>query len=308
MYTSASMAPVDLPNVTIEFLEEVLTGLRSATLASSPVECLIGSRSALPGSLGDTRIRTKLDVPGVYLLFGPPAIANEETGKDSRLYIGQADSLADRLDQHLRAKPWWRTLVAIRRPEKSPFDLSQCKFLESQLYILAKSAGECVLMNKNAPQPAFMVEKKMGEAKELMGSALIILGALGLNLFERAFKDIELSESLIEKSEPMDPLGAPPQVSPSMQPLLEELRKFLAEPSFPKAEWYWTRVPDYRAKVVSGGDFRVFVRIRLAAKWLPVALKDVGQFKLKSSDDLQMIEKELLVAYKKAEDYLQRNK
>jgi hypothetical protein len=64
----------------------------------------------------------------------------------------------------------------------------------------------------------------------------------------------------------------------------------------------------YRAKVVSGGDFRVFVRVGLAAKWLPVALKDVGHFKLKSSDDRQMMEKELLVAYKKAEDYLQRDK
>lgn len=302
------MAPVDLPNVTIEFLEESATGLRSATVASSPVECLIGSRSSLPESLGDTRTRTKLDVTGVYLLFGPPANASDETGKDSRLYIGQADSIADRLDQHLKSKPWWRTVIAIRRPEKSPFDLSQCKFLESELCAFAKSAGECVLMNKNAPQAPFMSAKRISEAKELMRSALITLSALGLNFFERTLKDVELSEPSIEKFEPVDSQGDPPEVSPSMQPLVEELRKLLAEPQFPKAEWYWTRVPDYRAKVVNGGDFRVFVRVRLAAKWLRLGLKDVGQFKLKSSDDLQVIEKELLLAYKKAEDYLRRNK
>jgi hypothetical protein len=293
--------------VTIEFLEEAATGLRSATVASSPVECLIGTRSALRGSLGDMRTRIRLDVPGVYLLYGPPATANDETGKDSRLYIGQADSVADRLDQHLSAKPWWRAVVAIRRPEKSPFDLSQCKFLESELFTLAKTAGECELMNRNTPQAAFLSEKRIGEARELMRSALFILSGLGLNFFAQTLKEVELSDPLAEKSEDVDSPGAPPAVSPTMQPLLEELRKRLAA-SFPKAEWYWTRVPDYRARIVSADDFRVFMRVRLAAKWLRVALKDVGQFKLKSSDDLVEIEKELVAAYKKAEDYLQRNR
>jgi hypothetical protein len=156
------MSSNHLPFVTIEFLEESASGLRSATTANSPIECLIGSRNVLPVGLGDTRTRTKLDVPGVYLLFGPPAMADDETRRDSRLYIGQADSVADRLDQHLsnNSKQWWRIVVIIRRPDKSPLYLSQCKFLESQLYSFAKKAGECLLVNKNAPQPAFLIEKK----------------------------------------------------------------------------------------------------------------------------------------------------
>jgi hypothetical protein len=119
---------------------------------------------------------------------------------------------------------------------------------------------------------------------------------------------VDSSEPSIEKSESVHATGAPPEVSPSMQPLLEELRKLLAEPSFPKAEWYWTRVPDYRAKVVSGDDFHVFVRVRLAATWLLVRLKDFGQYRLRGSDDLQRIKRDLLNAYKKAEDHLRRNK
>ena len=197
LYTSGDMASNHLPSVTIEFLEESASGLRSATVANSPIECLIGSRNVLPVSLRDTQTRTKLDVPGVYLLFGPPAVANDETRRDSRLYIGQADSVADRLDQHLtnNNKQWWRIVVVIRRPDKSPLDLSQCKFLESQLYSLGKKVGECLLMNKNAPQPAFLIEKKVSETKELMDSALVILSALGLNLFETASNSPVLSTS-----------------------------------------------------------------------------------------------------------------
>ena len=267
----------------------------------------------------------------MYLLFGPPAVANDETRRDSRLYIGQADSVADRLDQHLsnRNKQWWRIVVIIRRPDKSPLDLSQCKFLESQLYSLGKKVGECLLMNKNTPQPAFLIEKKVRETRELMDSALIILSALGLNLFEAASTTAQSSQPLVEMTgpgfdedeeeqklregvvvsmEPMVLMDHAPQVSANMRPVIEELRKTVTRPSFPKAEWYWTGVPDYRAKVVDDGDFRVFLRVRLAAKWLSISLKDVAKFKLQNSQDLEKHRKEILSAYQKAEEYLRRNK
>jgi hypothetical protein len=148
----------------------------------------------------------------------------------------------------------------------------------------------------------------MRETKELMDSALIILSAFGLNLFETASTIVQSYQPLVEMTGPGVLVGNAPQVSANMRPVIEELRKTVTGPSFPKAEWYWTRVPDYRAKVVNDGDFRVFLRVRLAAKWLSVSLKDVAKFKLQSPQDLEKNRTEILFAYQKAEEYLRRSK
>ena len=81
-------------------------------------------------------------MPGVYLLIGPPEKSDDNLHLDWRLYVGQADSVADRLDSHLKndTKAWFRTVVVIRRPDDSPLNLSQCQFLESKLHALASKA------------------------------------------------------------------------------------------------------------------------------------------------------------------------
>src|SRR5205807_5530581 len=90
-----------------------------------------------------------------------------------------------------------------------------------------------------------------------------------------------------DRHEPANALGAPPQVPTHLQSLFDELRNAVTGPSFPKAEWYWTRTPDYRAKVVTDDDFRVFARIRCTRNWLNVQLKEEGEFKISNSVDLE---------------------
>jgi hypothetical protein len=72
--------------------------------------------------------------------------------------------------------------------------------------------------------------------------------------------------------------------------------------------WYWTRTPDYRAKVVRTGDDRVFCRVRWAKNWFWVELRDVGKFKVGSSADLDKVRGEIQTAFGKAEQYLQHGK
>jgi hypothetical protein len=76
-----------LPRLTINFLEDSAYALRRITPSNTKLECLVSSRSALPRSLGNNEIRKYLDVPGVYLLVGPP--------KNSGDIV--TDSMSDRL-------------------------------------------------------------------------------------------------------------------------------------------------------------------------------------------------------------------
>lgn len=223
--------------------------------------------------------------------------------------MGQADSVADRLDIHLKSdsKTWWRTVVVVRRPDKSPLNLSQCKFLESKLYALASKANLCVLTNKNTPQPTHLAPSEASGSEDFLDKALVIVNALGFNFFEG-----EPTVGTIGKEPEREPVpGAAPQVPPNLQQLLEEIRKMVTGPTFLKAEWYWTRGPDYRAKVVSNGDFRVFVRITWAKNWFRLQLGrpgEVGLLKVATSDELEKLRGAIQTAYEKAEKYLQRGK
>ena len=58
----------------------------------------------------DLRARSDLDGPGVYLLAGPT-----ESGVPAvRIYIGETDDLAGRLDSHNKTKDFWSRVIVSR--------------------------------------------------------------------------------------------------------------------------------------------------------------------------------------------------
>jgi hypothetical protein len=294
-----------LPTLTIEFLEDAADGLRLVSHSNWAVECLVSSRAALPTSFAQEDSFKRLDVPGVYLLIGPPdRMIGGTPQHEVQLYVGQADSVAERLDSHLKneKKKWWRIAVALRRTDKNPLNLSQCKFLESRLCALALKAEKCSLANGNAPQLPAMSVSEQSNTEDFLQKAVVILTALGWTFFQ---------PPLPPQPTPSKPQGvdSPPEVPPTLKPLLEELKNAVTLPSFPKSVWYFTRIPDYRAKVVLGGsdNFRVFARIHWAKGWFRVGLKDVGNYKVKTQADINdELCKAIAKAYQKAEQYLQR--
>ena len=117
-----------------------------------------------------------------------------------------------------------------------------------------------------------------------------------------------LSQRILDRLEQTDTNSLTPLQALN---LLEELKNAVTLPSFPKAVWYFTRIPDYRAKVVLGSpdNFRVFARIHWAKGWFRVGLKDVGNYKVKKQADINdELCKAIAKAYQKAEQYLQRGK
>ena len=96
--------------------------------------------------------------------------------------------------------------------------------------------------------------------------------------------------------------------SPAVMPLLEEIRQAVIGSSFPKAEWYATQTPDYRAKVALNDDFyRVFVRVTWAKDWVWVNLKDVGKYKVSKPEEVDQLHDQIRAAYQKAEQHLPRS-
>lgn len=295
------MTAKDLFGLTIEFQDERPDGLRLVTQAGSTVECLLCSRAALPRSLGDSDNSKLLDTPGVYLLIGPAERMPEDTSQhDSQLYVGQADSVADRLESHLKAedKQWWKTVVVFKQLGKNPLNLTQCKFLESRLCSLAIGVGECVVGNKVSPQLPAISPGARNSTEDFLRKAIVIVTALGWNFFHR------------EEPEPPKPVPSDsPTVSPQLAPVLEQIRSASENSSMPRARWYPTRT-DYRAKCVVDPQFRVFIRVKVAKNWFRLELTDDDQkwYKVKTPADVDNLRKAIEKAYQKSEQYLQRGK
>lgn len=285
-----------LPNFSIEFLEDAADGLRVVRHPMWTLRCLISSRERLPRSLRNEVTFKELDVPGVYVLTGPCAFSQDaDKSFDTQMYIGQSDSVAERLTSHLKneKKQWWRTAVVLSLPEPNPLNLSHCRYLESRLCSLARDANKSSISNKVGPQSPSLSFTDQNVADEFLDKALLLLAAIGVNYFERE-----------PPPPPLPPIPGPPE---NLIPLVEELRRMATAPQCPKAEWYYTFSPDYRAKVVSNGDFRVFMRVVWTKHWIWAKLADVGKYQLKNLADIdEQFRGAVASAYHKAELYLGR--
>ncbi|HKT10182.1 MAG TPA: GIY-YIG nuclease family protein [Terriglobia bacterium] len=292
-----------LPNLTIEFLGDEAQGLRLVSQPNWSVECLISSRASLDASLGSGTNRKWLDAPGVYLLVGAtPRGPDTVRLREDMLYVGQADSVADRLDSHLRNenKKWWRTALVLRRPDKRPLNISECRFMESRLCSLALDAGRCEVDNRVTPQPTFLAAAEQAGVEVFLEQALVIVSALGFDFFRVPTPPAQISQPTIKTT-------GPPPLPNALLPLLEQIRGATTGPAFPKAEWYSTRTPDYRAKIVLNEElFRVFARITWAKNWFWIELKDVGKYKVSRADEVERLRDAIEAAYRKAEQHLQR--
>lgn len=285
-----------MKSLRIEFLDDSPNGLRRVTEYNWQGECLICSRGRLD-HVTDWKL---FDVPGVYMLIGPPG-TQEQTGSPCSkptVYIGQGDSVLDRLQSHLRSKDFWTTAVAFKR--KDSLNAGNIKYLESRLCALAIKTGTCHVTNISAPTIPALPASEKAETEDFLEKVLFFLPALGWDFFESLALPAATGSHGPGEHEP-------PEVPANVRTVFEDLKRVLS--GLPDAEFYFTMSPDYRAKLTSGSEFRVFARLKLAKKWIRLELKDVGRFKVVGSENLS---DETLNAINKAHEeagkYLSRTK
>lgn len=110
--------------------------LRTAELSNWTGKAVAGPRSELDGVLA----RDEAAKPGVYFLMGTDA----EFGK-SAVYVGEAESIRDRLRGHLEKDFWNHVVFFISKDEN--LTKAHIRYLEGRLIEQAKSAGRALVMN-----------------------------------------------------------------------------------------------------------------------------------------------------------------
>jgi predicted GIY-YIG superfamily endonuclease len=127
------------------------------------------------------KMRTRLDFlrPGVYVLAGV-----DEVGQQ-RVYVGEADQLRVRIDQHNSgpgAKGFWTRATAFTSRDES-FNKAHVRYIESRLVKLGHAAKRVALDNGNAPAEPALSESDRSEAETFLEEMLVIYPLLGLDAF-----------------------------------------------------------------------------------------------------------------------------
>ena len=120
---------------------------------------------------------------GVYLLFG-----KDEEGKDL-VYIGEAESILKRLNQHLNQKDFWNeTIVFVSKDDN--LNKAHIKYLENRLHDIAQLAKRYKIENSVIPTQSSISESDRAEMEEFIENIKMLVNTLGHKVFDekREFK------------------------------------------------------------------------------------------------------------------------
>lgn len=114
---------------------------------------------------------------GVYLLFG-----KDEDGKDL-VYIGEAESILKRLNQHLNQKDFWNeTIVFVSKDDN--LNKAHIKYLENRLHDIAQLAKRYKIENSIIPTQSSISESDRAEMEEFIENIKMLVNTLGHKVFD----------------------------------------------------------------------------------------------------------------------------
>ena len=145
------------------------TGIRHAELVNWTGQAMVCPRSRLP-ELGKWHEAQR---PGVYFLFGDDDSANLPT-----VYIGEAEHVFARLQNHLANKAFWSRVVFFTSKDEN-LTKAHVKYLEGRLVDIARSVGRCALANGNTPTLPALPRADRDAMEEFLEHLRVLLGALG---------------------------------------------------------------------------------------------------------------------------------
>ncbi len=121
--------------------------------------------------------REELVSTGVYLLFG-----KDEQNKD-QVYIGEAESVLKRLNQHLTQKDFWYEAIVFTSKDDN-LNKAHIKYLENRLFEVARTSNRYKILNSSTPTLSSISESDRAEMEEFLENIKLLVNTLGHKVFE----------------------------------------------------------------------------------------------------------------------------
>lgn len=121
--------------------------------------------------------RIDLKSTGIYLLLG------KNTEEKDAVYIGEAEDVLVRLNQHLSQKDFWNEAIVFISKDEN-LNKAHIKYLEYRLFDIARECKRYVLENGNTPTQSSISELDKAEMEEFIQNIKLLVNTLGHKVFE----------------------------------------------------------------------------------------------------------------------------
>lgn len=158
-------------------VDGVPSGLTIASIHGWTGSVLVASQS----TFNRLRARPEADRTGVYILFGP----DPDDGLSMRAYIGEADSVRERINQSAKERGFWETAVVVTTSDEA-LTKGDVRYLEARLIALAREAGRVKLDNGQTPESDRRRLPEAGRAnmEAFLSNLKVILPVVGVDLLK----------------------------------------------------------------------------------------------------------------------------
>ena len=136
------------------------------------------------GRYTEVKSRGEFSRSGVYLLVG------RDGDQLPTVYIGEAEQVRSRLNQHYSEKDFWQEAIVFTTTG-TPLNKAQVKYLEARLVELARKQNRSKLENTVLPKRPGLAEPDQAEMEGYLDELLSLLPVLGVAFFEEAEAQVE---------------------------------------------------------------------------------------------------------------------
>jgi hypothetical protein len=161
-------------SIRILLADGTVTGIRHAEVVNWTIQAIACPRSRV----GELAAWDEASRPGAYLLFGQ----NEEDG-GAAVYIGEAENVRDRLQDHLAKKEFWNEVILFTSKDQN-LTKAHVRYLESRLVSIARGTKRYSVNNATEPQPALLPRGDRDAMESFLNQVRVLLGVLGHKLLE----------------------------------------------------------------------------------------------------------------------------
>ncbi|HWY10356.1 MAG TPA: GIY-YIG nuclease family protein [Bacteroidia bacterium] len=161
-------------SIRIYLKDGTVTGIRFGEVVNQTIESIACPRNRVP----ELRSYESANRPGVYFLFG----YDEETG-DNKTYIGEAENVFERLQNHYTNKEFWNEVIFFVSKDEN-LTKSHVKYLESRSIQIATSTKRYKIENGNQSQPSSLPPADRDAMEEFLVYLKLLLGVFGHKLLE----------------------------------------------------------------------------------------------------------------------------
>lgn len=174
-------------SIRIYLKEGTVTGIRFAELVNQTIQALSCPRNKL--SDVNFYFQAEINKQGVYFLFG-----YDEKLLNSKVYIGEAENVWERLKNHDLKKDFWNEVIIITSKDNN-LTKSHIKYLESRLVENCKEADRYILTNSNSPTQSSLPLPDKDSMEEFLLNIKILIGTLGHKFLEKPILS-DISQSI----------------------------------------------------------------------------------------------------------------